>query len=92
MHFAFGVDTMLLNSNLAVVRSAIFVLTLPSYCTLLPLTVHWTQWGMDFLGQCAQMMCKYVALCLAGSAVTGMKDIVLVPVWLRCLAPTSEFL
>jgi len=92
MHFAFDMDTMLLNSSLAVVRSAVFVLTLLSYCTLLLPTVQQTQWGMDFSGQCAQMMCKYVALCLAGSAVTGMKNIVLVPVWLRCLAPTSEFL
>jgi len=56
MHFAIGVDTTLLNSSLVVVKSAIFMLTLPSYCTLLLPTVQWTQWGTDFSGQCTQMM------------------------------------
>jgi len=58
MHHPLGMDTTLLKSNLAVMRSVVLVLTLLEYSTQLPPTVQRTQCGMVFSGQRAHTMCR----------------------------------
>jgi len=84
MHCALVVEMMLLNNSLAVTKSAVLVLTLPSYLTQSPPTVHLTQCGTSFSGWWAQTMRRYVAFLCWGMAEMGMKNMVLVPGVLPC--------
>jgi hypothetical protein len=56
INLAFGVETMLLNRILAVVRSAVLVLQLPAYLMRLPPTVHQTRLVLVLLGLSAATM------------------------------------
>jgi len=51
LNSASGVETTLLKTSLAVVRSAVGVDVSPAYSILLPPTVHQTRYGSALLGR-----------------------------------------
>lgn len=80
----------LLNKILDVVRSAVWVLTLPGQCMRLPSTVIRVNSCSAFSGRMLHTNCAYVMLEPRGTDARGMNVIMLVPVMLEPCSPWAS--
>ena len=79
-HFAFGVDTTLLNKHFAVVIVAVGVVSVPSYSCKFPPTVIRVRCVSALLGRMLHTIFGYVTFFVSnGTSSFGIKYIVLVP-------------